>query len=79
MVRLPTAGTYRIVTSATPTLNYPASVHEAVARLFAFRETHRPQRGDGVTTDSGLPPTQAGAVMRSGAAEILRHVPRMRV
>lgn len=78
MVRLPTAGTYRIVAGATPTLNYPASVHEAVARLFAFREIHRPQRTDGAMTDSGLPPTQAGAMLRSGAAEILRHVPRYR-
>ena len=79
MVRLPTAGVYRIVASATPSSNYPASVIEGIARLFAFREIHRPQRGDGVTTDSGLPPTQAGAVLRSGAGEILRHVPRMRV
>ena len=78
MVRLPTAGVYRIVASATPSSNYPASVIEGVARLFAFREIHRPQRGDGVTTDSGMPPTQAGAVQRSGAAEILRHVPRYR-
>ena len=79
MVRLPTAGTYRLVANATPTTNYPPAVHEAVARLFAFREIHRPQRSDGAMTDSGLPPTQAGAMMRSGAAEILRHVPRMRV
>ena len=79
MVRLPAAGTYRLVANATPTTNYPPAVHEAVARLFAFREIHRPQRGDGVTTDSGLPQTQTGAMMRSGAAEVIRHVPRYRV
>ena len=79
MVRLPAAGTYRLVANAMPTTTYPPAVHEAVARLFAFREIHRPQRGDGAMTDSGLPQTQTGAVMRSGAAEILRHVPRMRV
>ena len=79
MVRLPTAGVYRIVASATPSSNYPASVIEGVSRLFAWRENNRPQRGAGALTDSGMPPTQAGAVLRSGAAEILRHVPRMRV
>ena len=79
MVRLPAAGTYSITASATPSSNYPPAVHEAVARLFAFREIHRPHRSDGAMTDSGLPPTQAGAMLRSGAAEILRHVPRMRV
>ena len=78
MVRLPTAGTYMIQVSATPSLAYPSSVQEGVARLFAFREIHRPQRTDGAMTDSGLPPTQAGAMLRSGAAEILRHVPRYR-
>ena len=79
MVRLPAAGTYRLVANATPTTNYPPAVHEAVARLFAFREIHRPQRGDGAMTDSGLPQTQTGAMMRSGAAEVIRHVPRYRV
>ena len=79
MVRLPTAGVYRIVASATPSSNYPASVQEGVARLFAWRENNRPQKNSGVGTDSGMAPTQAGALLRSGAAEILRHVPRMRV
>ena len=78
-IRLPCAGTYQIVASATPSLRYPTAVREAIARLFAFREIHRPQRTDGAMTDSGLPPTQAGAILRSGATEILRHVPRLRV
>ena len=79
LVRLPEPGTYMILAQATPSLNYPASVQEGVARLFAWRENNRPHRGAGALTDSGMPPTQAGALMRSGAAEILRHVPRMRV
>ena len=79
VLRLPAAGTYQIMASATLATNYPHAIQEAVARLFAFREIHRPQRGDGSLSESGLPATQAGAMLRSGAAEIIRHVPRMRV
>ena len=78
MVRLPTAGVYRIMASATPSSNYPASVMEGVARLFSYRENVRPRMVSGDLAD-GTFPTQAGGVLKSGAAEILRHVPRMRV
>ena len=44
-VRLPREGTYQIHASATPSLTYPTSVQEAVARLFAWREINRPTKG----------------------------------
>ena len=76
VLRVSCWGLYRIVAAATPSTNYPHAIQEAVARLFAFREINRPTKGAGAMTESGTPPTQAGAMMRSGAAEILRHVPR---
>ena len=81
-IRVPRSGTYQIAASATPTPAYPVVVSEAVARLFAYRETSRPQRSKmagSVDDQSGLPTTLAGAVLKSGAAEILRFIPRLRV
>ena len=80
MVRLPTAGTYRSRRPPRPPRTIRRAVHEAVvAAVRLAGDTIARNAATGALTDSGLPPTQAGAMMRSGAAEILRHVPRMRV
>ena len=80
-IRVQRSGTYQIAASATPNTAYPIAIQEATARLFAFRETSRPQRSKmagSVDDQSGLPTTLAGAVMKSGAGEILRFIPRRR-
>ena len=46
-IRVTAAGTYRIAASVTPSLTYPTVVDEAVARLFAYRESYKPRpRGE---------------------------------
>ena len=72
-IRLKAVGVFRIVTSVLPLEKYPAVVGEAVARLFAYRENVRPRMVTGDLADGTLP-TQAGAVLKSGAAELLRFV-----
>ena len=55
----------------TPGAEVPDEAVEAVARLWAFREQLRPgdlTMGDG----SGEQQVLAGAIMKSGAAEIMR-------
>ena len=72
-IRVTAAGTYRLLASATPNPNYPTIVDEATARLFSYRESFKPRKNTGELAD-GAPPSIAGAMMRSGAAEILRHI-----
>ena len=72
-IRVTAAGTYRLLASATPNPNYPTIVGEAVARLFAFRENVRPRMVTGDMAD-GTFSSQAGGVLKSGAAELLRFV-----
>ena len=72
-IRVSAAGTYRIVASVLPLEPYPTTVGEAVARLFAFRENVRPMMVTGDLAD-GTFPSQAGGVLKSGAAELLRFV-----
>ena len=73
MIRVSRAGTFRIVASVLPVLTYPVVVNEAVARLFSFRESYKPRAATGELAD-GNPPATTGALMRSGAAEALRHI-----
>ena len=72
-IRVTAAGTYRLLASATPNPNYPTVVDEAVARLFSYRESFKPRMVSGDLAD-GAPPSTTGAMMRSGAAECLRHI-----
>ena len=62
---------YEIVSSLTAPATAPPSAIEAVARLWAYRETLRP--GD-LTDVAGEQQVLAGALMKSGAAEALRGV-----
>ena len=71
MIRVTAGGTYRIVAAVLPLAIYPSEIREAVARLFAYRENLRPQKTTGDAAD-GTIPTQAGAIQKSGAAELLR-------
>ena len=71
-IRVP-AGDYRILASSTPNTSYPTVIAEAVARLFSYRESYKPRRNSSELSD-GTPPSTTGAMMRSGAAESLRHV-----
>ena len=73
MLRVSSPGTYRIEASVTPSLTYPTTVAEAVARLFSYRESYKPRRNTSELSD-GNPPSTTGALMRSGAAESLRHI-----
>ena len=69
-VRLALPGSYRIGVSLAPPTPAPYGAREGVARLFGLRETKR--SGD---ADIGLP--QFGnALLRSGAAEIMRPLRR---
>ena len=73
MLRVASPGTYRIVASVLPSLTYPTTVDEATARCFAYREAYKPRRNTGELAD-GNAPSITGAMMRSGAAECLRHI-----
>ena len=62
-------GLYEITASLTAPATAPPNAIEAVARLWAYRDTLRP--GD-LADISGEQQVLAGALMKSGAAEILR-------
>ena len=70
-VRVKQGGTYRIVTSVLPLATFPHEVIEATARLFAFLENLKPRMASGDMSD-GTIATQAGAIQKSGAGELLR-------
>ena len=58
--------------SATPNPNYPTVVDEAVARLFAYRESYKPRRNTSDLCRMGNAPSITGADdEKSGAAECL--------
>ena len=63
------AGQYEIVSSLTAPTDAPPNAIEAVARLWAYRETLRP--GD-LSDIAGEQQVLAGGMMKSGAAEVLR-------
>ena len=63
------AGQYEIVASLTAPTTAPPNAIEAVARLWAYRETLRP--GD-LSEVAGEQQVLAGGMMKSGAAEVLR-------
>ena len=63
------AGQYEIVSSLTAPTSAPPNAIEAVARLWAYRETLKP--GD-LTEVTGEQQVLAGGMMKSGAAEVLR-------
>ena len=63
------AGQYEIVSSLTAPTSAPPNAIEAVARLWAYRETLRP--GD-LSEIAGEQQVLAGGMMKSGAAEALR-------
>ena len=65
------SGQYEIVSSLTAPATAPPSAIEALARLWAYRETLRP--GD-LTDVGGEQQVLAGGMMKSGAAEALRGV-----
>ena len=62
-------GHYEIVASLTAPTTAPPSAIEALARLWAYRETLRP--GD-LTEVTGEQQVLAGGMMKSGAAEVRR-------
>ena len=64
-----TGGQYEIVSSLTAPTTAPPNAVEAVARLWAYRETLRP--GD-LSEIAGEQQVLAGGMMKSGAAEVLR-------
>ena len=72
-IRVPAAGTFRIVASVLPSLTYPTVVDEAVARLFSYRQSYKPRLNTSELAD-GNAPSITGAMMRSGAAECLRFI-----
>ena len=63
------AGQYEIVSSLVALTTAPPNAIEAVARLWAYRETLRP--GD-LSEIAGEQQVLSGAMMKSGAAEVLR-------
>ena len=63
------AGTYEIVSTLTAPTPAPPNAVEAVARLWAYRETLRP--GD-LTEISGEQQVLSGGMNKSGASEALR-------
>ena len=73
-IRVDLGGVYRIVAAVTPSLVYPTVIDEAVARLFAYRESYKPRARGASDISDGNAPSITGAMMRSGAAECLRHI-----
>ena len=67
------SGIYEVVSTLLPDTVAPSEAVEACARLFAFRENYRPKRS-GSIEDDGTPIRQSGAILRSGAGEILRGI-----
>ena len=63
------AGKYEIVSSLMAPTGAPPNAIEAVARLWAYRETLRP--GD-LSEIAGEQQVLSGGMMKSGAAEVLR-------
>ena len=63
------AGQYEITSSLTAPTAAPPNAVEAIARLWAYRETLRP--GD-LSEIAGEQQVLAGGMMKSGAAEVLR-------
>ena len=69
-IRVHAIGTYRLTSMLSGPVAPPAEVIEAVARIWAWRENQRP--GDADISEVAL--NLSGAVMRSGAAEVVRHL-----
>ena len=63
-------GEFEVACDLLPAEDRPAAVVEALARTWAYRETVRP----GDVTDFGAERSLAGAIHRSGAAELLQAV-----
>ena len=70
-VRVSASGEYDISVTANPSSTIPPEAIEGVSRLFALRETLRP--GD-LTEVTGEQQVLAGAVVKSGCAEVLRAI-----
>ena len=71
LIRVPRAGTFRIIASVLPSANFPAAIANAVALTYSYREEYRPRHSASDLSD-GAAPSVAGAILRSGAAEALR-------
>ena len=73
-IRVDAAGIYELTVTLDPGADPLRAAIEGTARLFAFRETHRP-RGATTGTDDGTGPVRLqGAMIKSGAAEALRYI-----
>ena len=73
-IRVDACGIYEIVATLDPGADPLQAAIEGTARLFAFRETHRPR---GQTTGDPLgdaPVRLQGAIIKSGAGEALRYI-----
>lgn len=81
VLRFEEPGIYRIQATAAPEINgEPAAIREAVARVFAYREHYRPwRRSMEAWSTGGRVAGLQGALLRSGAAEILRAYRRISV
>ena len=74
-IRLHSPGTYRITANVSSPAAVPDEVTEGVARVWAIRETLQPGDQE-MGGDGGQVLNLAGAVLRSGAGEVLRHLRR---
>ena len=74
-IRLHSPGAYRITATVSSPAILPPEVTEAVGRIWAIRENTRPGDTD-LGGDGGQLLNLAGAVLRSGAGEVLRHLRR---
>ena len=76
-IDVPIAGEYRITSTASPAQSdIPQHVLTAAARVYAYLYHHAPAR----QTDefaAGVPPNLAGAVLKSGAAQLLTQYRRV--
>ena len=70
-VRVNQSGEYDISIEADASTTIPAEAIEGVSRLFAYRETLRPGDLTEVTSEQQ---NLSGAMMKSGAAEVLRAI-----
>ena len=77
-LRVQDEGNYQLVSTFLPDDPAPSVAIEAAARAYSFWTQHRPSGRSLAESGSYEAPRLQGAIQRSGAAELLRHLRRYR-
>ena len=67
LIRVPRAGTFRIVASVLPAANFPTAVANAVGLVYSYREEYRPRSSASDLSDGAAPSCRGrGPAQRRG-------------